>query len=201
MTGHHLQGWWEDLSHNLLQDKLAMGLQAAEAKPREGGTSYQMRADSRGRYKPDGHESGHSFPSPAPGPPLCLSLGTGGSPAAHWVPQQGMLPRRWVQRALLEMVSAPKYYFCTVPQHCSSCLTLRLLFLLAVVLPGLFRVEQVTAQQMRRLKPLYISSPLLGPAQPLTVVPDLQDKVYRTRFGQWRDYRAGQHWEKTPKQP
>lgn len=93
-----------------------------------------MRADSRGGYKPDSHESGHSFPSPAPGPPLCLSLGTGGSSAAPWVPQQGMLPRCLVQHALLEMVSAPKYYFCTVPQQFSSCLTLRLLFLLAVVI-------------------------------------------------------------------
>lgn len=55
-----------------------------------------------------------------------------GENAARWVPQRSMLTSCLLQGAPLGMALAPKYYFCMVSQHCSSCLTLRLLFLLTV---------------------------------------------------------------------
>lgn len=109
----------------------------AYKQQRQGKGACLIRHESRqragrGGHKPDSWESGHSFPSPAPEPPLCLSFGMGGESAAHGAPQRWMLPQHLVQWALLEVASAPKCYFCTVSHHCSSCLSLRLLFLLAV---------------------------------------------------------------------
>lgn len=122
--------WWEDLSHDLLEDKLAMGLQAAEAKPREESTSYQtweQAACWQLRTQTWQLWVRSQLPLCCPRASTLPLLWTGGESAALWVL---LLPL--LQQAPLEMALAPKNYFCTVSQHCSSCLTLRLLFLLAV---------------------------------------------------------------------
>lgn len=68
-----------------------------QQKPGQGKGAHLIRHESRQRagsrgHKRDSCEPGHSFPSPAPGPPLCLSSATGGKSAALWALRPWMPP-------------------------------------------------------------------------------------------------------------
>lgn len=174
-----------------------------QQKPREGSTSYQtweQTACWQRRTQTWQLWARSQLPLSCPGPPLCLSFGMGGKSAAPWMHSHGCCQGVCYSKL---MALAPKHHFCTVSQHCSSCLTLRLLFLLAAFwtssscghpclgCSGLSELQHDTADEtsVRHLwapsgtatpvKPLHTakSSPLLAPPQSPIAALRLHNKV------------------------